>query len=577
MSTPPHAIYSRYKNHGLRITRWLIKAARDNNLEVTPSQKGYDLQLSKYISLSFELVYHLGVRPPQSYKKDLNAIIKLRERCARWYRANRPTESNATHEAFICKMRRVRQIWFGVELGYNTPDSESEGIAMVLSYSISFLNPSDLHVDADDDLSDLPLSAFGLEEKEEEAEFEFALWTSLKELEGYRDLIRQQWGIRCTNGSSPSLFALLMLHHLAIQAAKSIQADLEHRFPTFERLDYADAVCVVLGSPQNGSSLVTEAQMYSFLMIEVWSILRSQASGSQPEHPNHPLILQFHRWRSWDAKEGPTYDNPQWRVPHRRITLAEVFQFDLHNDALWRDQEAPHPLGRLRETTDIFTHSLRTWIKNHDPACYGGQAAGLELQMYNLVRYADSILSQEHRNILLGDPLLRIQQEDKLFKRSWQVGQHLVQSSEHLASVMSLYRRIRQYYGYAAQIEAMEYLKKWLDPAHVPALYPLPRRIDTVAWVEEYAGYLQIRAFDIFSIEQMTLAVLEELHRVLEPYMRRRGLYFRGPQFVGLVSVFIDAWDSEDRGGVDYLARAGLHALQDQFSHLNNFMFLRGP
>lgn len=68
--------------------------------------------------------------------------------------------SNNGHFAFIQKMREVRKIWFNIPLGYDTADSEQEPAA-ISCYPLDLYSScqADGH-DVDDDLSNLPLSAF---------------------------------------------------------------------------------------------------------------------------------------------------------------------------------------------------------------------------------------------------------------------------------------------------------------------------------------------------------------------------------------------------------------------------------
>ncbi|KAJ7103745.1 hypothetical protein C8R44DRAFT_887266 [Mycena epipterygia] len=196
---PPqvHSALSRYKDHSTIITRWLIRTAKAHKLPIAGSPNSeYDLRLNEYLTLSIELVSKRGVQPPRSFESRFNSLIKLRTKCWKWYTENMPDQiaSNEAHFAFIGKMRQVRKIWFNTPLGYDTPDSDKEP-AIVSCFSMSFAGyrdsadsddgeqvsdtESDMESDTDtdtdtesdsegesesenDDLSELPLSAFRL-------------------------------------------------------------------------------------------------------------------------------------------------------------------------------------------------------------------------------------------------------------------------------------------------------------------------------------------------------------------------------------------------------------------------------
>ncbi|KAJ7768379.1 hypothetical protein B0H16DRAFT_1716388 [Mycena metata] len=123
--------YLRYKRLGAQITQRLIQMAKECGLTTTGSSKTkYGLGIAEHKTLSVKLV-SLSVRPPSSFRSDLNAIIKLRMRCSDWYEPYKETPhwkivNYKRHLAFILIMREVRNIWFGTPLGYDTAESEQE-------------------------------------------------------------------------------------------------------------------------------------------------------------------------------------------------------------------------------------------------------------------------------------------------------------------------------------------------------------------------------------------------------------------------------------------------------------------
>ncbi|KAJ7740923.1 hypothetical protein DFH07DRAFT_838464 [Mycena maculata] len=172
---------SRYKTHGSYITRWLITQAKEHNLHIQVSTRSrdakYDLRLGEYLTLSTELVSKRRVQPPQSYKKHLNALIKLRTRCSRWYQTIRPYDrGNTGHLTFIKKMRQVRKIWFDIPLEYNTADNEEEEptLPLVLFFSISDDEESPGgRTDAEDQYGDEESIADAVEDSDTDEEAEY--------------------------------------------------------------------------------------------------------------------------------------------------------------------------------------------------------------------------------------------------------------------------------------------------------------------------------------------------------------------------------------------------------------------
>ncbi|KAJ7232066.1 hypothetical protein C8J57DRAFT_1384036 [Mycena rebaudengoi] len=169
--------WQRYKEHGRHITRWLIQEAQElSSLGPAPPNSEYDLHIRQYVSLSNEIVRKRR-NPPGDLFARLNTIIRLRSRCCQWYQENAPldTRGNEGHLHFISQMRRVRKIWFGIPLEYDTEDSDKDAAAdrirvVVSSFAISIReytgSSSGDEEDEDDEeldedtLSDLPLSAF---------------------------------------------------------------------------------------------------------------------------------------------------------------------------------------------------------------------------------------------------------------------------------------------------------------------------------------------------------------------------------------------------------------------------------
>ncbi|KAF7369000.1 hypothetical protein MVEN_00226700 [Mycena venus] len=120
---------NRYKDHGVRFQRWLVQSAKAHNIPfvASPNPK-YDLPIREYLNLSRELIAK-RVQPPSTIKTRLNALIKLRTRCWKYYQTV-TSWHNRAHFAFIGKMRLVRQICFNIPLEYDTSDSECDGPTM---------------------------------------------------------------------------------------------------------------------------------------------------------------------------------------------------------------------------------------------------------------------------------------------------------------------------------------------------------------------------------------------------------------------------------------------------------------
>ncbi|KAJ6567748.1 hypothetical protein DFH09DRAFT_1081179 [Mycena vulgaris] len=316
-------------------------------------------------------------------------------------------------------MRQVRKVWFNIALGYDTPDSEQEEPVMVLFYGMRFTgsrsqessdsdddvvqngedetvaedtdDPDEVEEahDDDDDLSKLPLSAFRLLSDEggadgEQAELEFEPWAHFQALE--------LWEERARTGS-PSLLSWFYVSRRMLYYAVVSQRELENRYQSLEDAEYHTCVRAVLGHPgdenQDILNLVGVGQLDSFLMIDTWTVLRDFLSMSeemvrnsasynhpyfpeglseeeQHEEPRNLLITQLCPWRRRDVERqnGNTLgDEPLWS-DGPRIMIAEVFELQLHQDAMLLDQGTQHPLERLRSTVDYLEmHD----IKMHRP------------------------------------------------------------------------------------------------------------------------------------------------------------------------------------------------------------------
>ncbi|KAJ7472242.1 hypothetical protein B0H11DRAFT_1347620 [Mycena galericulata] len=547
--------------------------------------------------------------------------------------------SNGGHLAFIGKMRQVRKIWFNIPLEYNTPDSEQEEPALVLSFSI-FIGyrpssdsgddddyvPGDQDVadaelngeEDDDDLSDLPLSAFRLlpdedDEHGEKAELEFALWNYFEQLEEYRNYLRQELKERVRLDSAFSL-TVIRLNYLFWLVAGASHLALEDRHPSLKQANYDDVVRVVLGDPRKDEEELS-GQMRSFLMIDSWTVLRSLPSITEEEvavwashtpsadvpgeqrQSKEIMDLLVAQICSWRASGGNTFgDDDSWE-PHR-ITPLEVFRLDVFREAIWLDRATIDPMKHFRMLVELLIRSVQNWIHAYTPGYYGNQTMELAIAqaMRNLIAYARTIKARKFQAMLQRDPLSRISQEYKLLEKSWAIGKLLItKASPHryLKSVMSLYIYLRQHSS-IAQIEPMEYLQQLLVATNGnPDVLQFPQnpRLDPDTssieeWVDGKQEHIEMKfmALDSFTIERMAFATLQKLHRscqmVLQPYMRRRQPdSVRAPSFSGLVSCFIEAWQAGSPETVNFLAIRGRRALQfgqDTISHINPKMtFLR--
>ncbi|KAJ7206464.1 hypothetical protein C8J57DRAFT_1404348 [Mycena rebaudengoi] len=120
-----------------------LQAQELSSLGPAPPNSEYDLHIRQYVSLSNEIVRKRR-NPPGDLFARLNTIIRLRSRCCKWYQENAPldTRGNEGHLHFISQMRRVRKIWFGIPLEYDTEDSDKDAAAdrirvVVSSFAIS--------------------------------------------------------------------------------------------------------------------------------------------------------------------------------------------------------------------------------------------------------------------------------------------------------------------------------------------------------------------------------------------------------------------------------------------------------
>ncbi|KAJ6551513.1 hypothetical protein B0H19DRAFT_1378234 [Mycena capillaripes] len=619
--TQTQADYRKYKKHGLAITQWLVRTAIAQDIPIvgSPNLK-YDLDLKEYLTLSRELVLNRRVQPSREHKARLNTIIKLRKRCWKWHKESMPSRiSDKTQQAFIETMREVRQIWFNIQLEYDTPDSdqpETPLVSVLLGSVVAcpvrdgVCRDSAEGADEDeDDLSNLPLSAFQFFEEDpeeitaEQAELERALWNHFRELQGYPDCLCDLLHREPT----ASRFASYLLD-LVLNMASRSYSKLAELYPSLEDDGYTTILRAVFrGDDQHISNLRKSegtSAIRSSLMIDTWVVCR--AFISMPEETIHRwadfsysqddidelgqveaekglLMTQFCLRRVSDISKKASINNSPLRRPHiPPITIAAVFLLQLHKDAIWTGRATQDPLRRLRWTTNRIIASVQNWLDSHNPADYGNQAKRLVREMAYIVQCAKLMFEGEMETFLERDPLSRGTEEWILLEKSWEVGKQLItDTSRHryLATAMSLYVHLRTHAS-LAKIDAFEYPRKFMVPSsenstvfYFPKISPTPplpngdSRQSLLEWVKEFESIRACVALDAFTIGRMSFAVLETLHRscqwLLKPYMMRREPdSVRSPSYVRLVQCFIDAWRDGTAGMVQELASRGRGALE---------------
>jgi len=251
-------------------------------------------------------------------------------------------------------------------------------------------------------------------------------------------------------------------------------------------------------------------------------------------------------------------------------------------------------LSRLRRMARLMILSVQNWLNTHNSVHYGDEAPILARQMHDLLAYADAIFDDEKETILERNPFSRGQQEWILLAKSWMVGKRLIFSAtgSRLVTVMFLYRHLRAHAD-MPQIDVLEYLRKFVFPGplgklcyrlDIPHPSPLPDRdslTSALEWAEEYESALEQWALDAFTIEQMVLAVLQELYRscerLLRPYMMRHQV--GDPTSMSLFGCFQTAWRDGTPPTVHKLALLGRRALEhglNSVKHVNpKLTFLR--
>ncbi|KAF8201046.1 hypothetical protein K438DRAFT_1932803 [Mycena galopus ATCC 62051] len=636
---PPaiESAFTRYKNHGAQITLWLIQQAKAHNVPIVGSPDAqYDLKLNEYLTLSRELVLARGIKPPATHKKHLNAIIKLRTRCWKWYNNAMPNQfRNETHMGFIKKMRLVRKIWFNTSLGYDTADSDQDEPAAVLFIgAIGFAgyrdsdtqdddsgsdrDTEDVGVD-DDDLLDLPLSVFQILPDEnsedmdlETAELEDTLWSHFHELQDYRDYLRDLWGERArTRSSSPSLLALFLLTRRMLELASISRSKLVEQYPAVENAEYGAVLWVAVGDDNLNrpvSEVFLEGGRRSFFMVDTWVICsvflsmteetvrnRAQDSSSQQDTANHLLMTQLCLLRMTDG--STTANSNDCGGPLRPpLTTVAVLRHQLDRDAIWFDRDAiwlphrntRHPLRRLRRMARCITASVQKWLDVHNPAHYRGEASILAQQAHDLLAYTNTIFDAENETILTMNPLARGQQEFMLLEKSWMVGRRLIfntTTGSRLVTVMFLYNHLRAHAD-LPEIGILEYLRKFVYSgpfgtlcfslaAHAPQ--PLPDRDSLPSaseWAKAYESEIELMALDAFTIERMVLAVLQKLYRSCENFLRPYMIPHEvgDPMNFRIYRCFQAAWNDGTPQTVRRLGAKGRKALQYGLDHVQSVL-----